>query len=407
MTTSGTTPGTTTPGTTTSGTTTSSTTSTRAGAPAPPTTSEPGGDAARAAGEHATGEHAAGEVARAGLGVRDVVVRYPASRRGAAPTTAVDGVSLDVARGEVLALLGPSGCGKSSLLRAVAGLEPLAGGDLTWDGGSVVDVPVHRRDFGLMFQDGQLFTHRDVAGNIAYGLAGRPRGQVAARVEHLLELVGLPGAGGRAVATLSGGERQRVALARALAPAPRLLLLDEPLSALDRSLRERLALDLRTALLATGTTALFVTHDQDEAFVVADRVAVMASGRLLQLGTPADLWRAPADEQVARFLGYEAFVVAGEAPAALRDAVRAPADAPLALPPGALVGPVASAGDATLTGMVLAVRTRRGSPTLHVAVPGIGEVTVATPAVGVLDLPAAGDEVRLHVVREAVVVLGR
>lgn len=116
----------------------------------------------------------------------------------------------------------------------------------------------------------------------------------------------------------------------------------------------------------------------------------MASGRLLQLGTPADLWRAPADEQVARFLGYEAFVVAREAPAALRDAVRAPADATLALPPGALVGPGASAGDATLTGMVLAVRTRRGSPTLHVAVPGIGEVTVATPAVGVLDLPAAG-----------------
>ncbi|MFC6448512.1 ABC transporter ATP-binding protein [Cellulomonas gelida] len=402
MTTSGTTPGTTTPGTTTpstttSGTTTSGTTSTRAGAPAPPTTSEPGGDAA----------HAAGEVGRAGLGVRDVVVRYPASRRGAAPTTAVDGVSLDVARGEVLALLGPSGCGKSSLLRAVAGLEPLAGGDLTWDGGSVVDVPVHRRDFGLMFQDGQLFTHRDVAGNIAYGLAGRPRGQVAARVEHLLEARRAARRRGRAVATLSGGERQRVALARALAPAPRLLLLDEPLSALDRSLRERLALDLRTALLATGTTALFVTHDQDEAFVVADRVAVMASGRLLQAGTPADLWRAPADEQVARFLGYEAFVVAREAPAALRDAVRAPADATLALPPGALVGPGASAGDATLTGMVLAVRTRRGSPTLHVAVPGIGEVTVATPAVGVLDLPAAGDEVRLRVVREAVVVLGR
>ena len=363
----------------------------------------------------------------AGLGVRDVVVRYPAPRRRAEPVAAVDGVSLDVARGEVLALLGPSGCGKSSLLRAVAGLEPLADGDVTWGGASVVDVPVHRRDFGLMFQDGQLFTHRDVAGNIAYGLAGRPRGQVAARVEHLLELVGLPGAGPRAVATLSGGERQRVALARALAPAPRLLLLDEPLSALDRSLRERLALDLRAALLATGTTALFVTHDQDEAFVVADRVAVMSAGRLLQVGPPAELWRAPADEQVARFLGYEAFVRVADAPAAVRRAVPAPDDATYALPPGALVSEAATGSADVLAGVVLAVRTRRGSPTLHVDVPGIGEVTAATralvaPVPGAAEpagpalaarapvgsgVPTPGDEVSLHVLREAVVVLPR
>lgn len=344
-----------------------------------------------------------------GLGVRDLVVRYEAKRRGQPGTVAVDGVTLDVARGEVLALLGPSGCGKSSLLRAVAGLETPASGFVTWDDEPVDRVPVHRRDFGLMFQDGQLFGHRDVAGNIAYGLAGRPRGEVVARVERLLELVGLPGAGRRSVATLSGGERQRVALARALAPAPRLLLLDEPLSALDRSLRERLALDLRAALLATGTTALFVTHDQDEAFAVADRVAVMAAGRLLQVAAPGELWRAPADERVARFLGYEAFVAAADAPPALRDAAgdtvtgaatggaagsgRA-AGTTIALAPGALVvEPTAGSSDDVLTGVVLAVRTRRGRPTVHVDVPGLGEVTALVSGG---ELPVPSDVVRLR-----------
>jgi len=334
-----------------------------------------------------------------GLGVRDLVVRYEAKRRGQPGTVAVDGVSCDVARGEVLALLGPSGCGKSSLLRAVAGLETSASGSVTWDDEPVARVPVHRRDFGLMFQDGQLFGHRDVAGNIAYGLAGRPRAEVVARVDRLLELVGLPGAGPRSVATLSGGERQRVALARALAPAPRLLLLDEPLSALDRSLRERLALDLRAALLATGTTALFVTHDQDEAFAVADRVAVMAEGRLLQVAAPGELWRAPADERVARFLGYEAFVAAADAPRALRDAVAAGGGVPgatIALAPGALVvEPTTGSSDDAggLTGVVLAVRTRRGRPTVHVDVPGLGEVT-ALASGG--ELPGPGDVVRLR-----------
>ncbi|MCR6688721.1 ABC transporter ATP-binding protein [Cellulomonas sp.] len=351
-----------------------------------------------------TGPRRADAPARDGLGVRDAVVRYPAARRGRAGTTAVDGVSLDVARGEVLALLGPSGCGKSSLLRAVAGLEPLAAGDVTWAGEPVTDVPVHRRDFGLMFQDGQLFGHRDVAGNIAYGLAGRPRAAVAQRVTHLLELVGLPGAGPRAVATLSGGERQRVALARALAPGPRLLLLDEPLSALDRSLRERLALDLRAALLATGTTALFVTHDQDEAFTVADRVAVMAAGRLLQVDAPGALWRAPADEQVARFLGYEAFVAVRDAPAPLRDAAGpAAGGAQLALAPGALV--VTADDERGLVGTVLAVHTRRGRPTLSVVVPGLGEVTASASGVVGAVLPAPGAAVTLGVTPDAVVVL--
>ncbi len=260
-----------------------------------------------------------------GLAVRDVVVRYadPASGKGPG-TTAVRGVSLDLAPGEVLALLGPSGCGKSSLLRAVAGLEPVAAGSVSWGGRDLAGVPVHRRGFGLMFQEGQLFPHRDVAGNVAFGLrmAGVRRAAASDRVAELLELVGLAGYAQRPVATLSGGERQRVALARALAPEPQLLLLDEPLSALDRGLRDRLAGDLRAALVTTGTTALFVTHDHDEAFTVADRVAVMDAGRLLQVAAPEDLWRAPASRRVAEFLGYQAFVPLRAVPAELSERAR-------------------------------------------------------------------------------------
>jgi thiamine transport system ATP-binding protein len=276
-----------------------------------------GGPGAAASGEAAHGGVASGWVASGGvapgatghgLRVRDLVVRYDDGDVG--PTTAVDGVALDVAPGEVVALLGPSGCGKSSLLRAVAGLEPPAAGSVTWDGVDLADVPVHRRGFGLMFQEGQLFPHRDVARNVAFGLemAGASRAARASRVAELLSAVGLDGYGRRAVGTLSGGEQQRVALARALAPTPQLLLLDEPLSALDRSLRERLAADVRSTLVATGTTALFVTHDHDEAFTVADRVAVMSRGRLLRIDTPARLWRDPGSREVAAFLGYEAFV---------------------------------------------------------------------------------------------------
>ena len=228
---------------------------------------------------------------------------YPAPRP-APPVAAVDGVDLEVGVGEVVALLGASGSGKSSLLRAVAGLEPVSGGDVAWAGRSVVRTPVHRRGFGLMFQDGQLFPFRDVAGNVAYGLTGMTRPERDRRVAQVLDLVGLGGYGGRAVTTLSGGQAQRVALARALAPRPRLLLLDEPLSALDRALREQLSLDLRTILREQGMTALYVTHDQDEAMTVADRVGVMADGRLARLDVPERLWGDPGSRQVAEFLGY-------------------------------------------------------------------------------------------------------
>ena len=212
-----------------------------------------------------------------GLGVRGVTVAYG----DAAP--AVTDASFDVALGEVVALTRPSGCGKSTLLRAISGLEPLTSGSVRWAGEDLAQVPPHKRGFGLMFQDGQLFAHMTVAKNVAYGLSAKQfsKDERQRRVAELLELVGLPDYGGRAVTELSGGERQRVALARSLAPKPRLLLLDEPLSALDRQLRERLAGELATLLRATGTTAILVTHDPYEADTVADRVLQMWAGRLV------------------------------------------------------------------------------------------------------------------------------
>ena len=220
---------------------------------------------------------------------------------------AVDDVSLTVETGEILALLGPSGCGKSSLLRGIVGLEP-SRGDISVDGVPLAGVPVHERRIGMVFQDAQLFPHRTVAGNIAYGLKARSREEIASRVDDVLELVGLGGMGERSVTTLSGGQAQRVALARSLAPQPSVLLLDEPLSALDRVLRERLSHDLRDILTAAGATAVYVTHDHDEAFTVADRVGIMDRGRILQIGAPGDLIDHPASAEVTDFLGAATIV---------------------------------------------------------------------------------------------------
>ena len=288
--------------------------------------------------------------ASAGLSVRGLAVTYGDLR-------AVDGVDLEVAAGEVVALLGASGSGKSSLLRAVAGLEDVAAGEVAWDGRSMVRVPVHKRGFGLMFQDGQLFEHRDVGSNIAYGLTGLPRAQRGERVREMLALVGLPGFERRRVTTLSGGQAQRVALARALAPAPRLLLLDEPLSALDRALREQLATDVRTILRRGGTTALYVTHDQDEAMTVADRVGVMEAGRLLRLDTPQRLWAEPGSSKVARFLGFDVVGDLALAPGALR-VVEAAAGKPGER--GGVAQTDIPATPETLPATVLASRLRRG-----------------------------------------------
>src|SRR3954451_332923 len=221
-------------------------------------------------------------------------------------TVAVDGIDLTVDEGEVVTLLGPSGCGKTTVLRAVAGLVPVASGRIVLDGADVSHVPPHERPLGLMFQDYALFPHRDVAGNVGFGprMSGLKRAQVAARVDEVLGLVGLQGYEGRSISSLSGGEQQRVALARALAPEPRLLMLDEPLGSLDRALRERLAVELRDLFARLGSTAITVTHDQAEAFTVADRVVVMRGGRVVQQGAPVEVWRSPCDAFVAQFLGF-------------------------------------------------------------------------------------------------------
>jgi ABC-type Fe3+/spermidine/putrescine transport system ATPase subunit len=214
-------------------------------------------------------------------------------------------VSFRVDEGEIVCLLGPSGCGKTTLLRIVAGLEVADEGQVRFDGQPLDDVPVHRRGFGLMFQDYALFPHKDVVANVAFGLRmrGRPRPEVKARVAEMVDLVGLAGYEGRRVYDLSGGEQQRVALARSLAPGPRLLMLDEPLGSLDRALREALMNELRIILKDVGVTTVYVTHDQEEAFAVADRVIIMERGCIVQQGTPQAVYRRPASPWVARFLG--------------------------------------------------------------------------------------------------------
>ncbi|MGW3625605.1 ABC transporter ATP-binding protein [Streptomyces sp. NPDC000880] len=239
------------------------------------------------------------------LRLEGVTVRFGAR-------AALDSVDLEVAEHEIVCVLGPSGSGKSTLLRIVAGLQTADAGRVLLSGADQAGVPVHRRGVGLMFQDHQLFPQRDVGGNVAFGLRmhGRGRAERARRVDESLELVGLPAAQRRAVASLSGGEQQRVALARALAPEPRLLMLDEPLGQLDRGLRERLVVELRGLFGRLGTTVLAVTHDQGEAFALADRVVVMRDGRIAQAGTPLEVWERPASEFVARFLGFDNVVAA-------------------------------------------------------------------------------------------------
>jgi thiamine transport system ATP-binding protein len=257
---------------------------------------------------------------------------------------ALDGISLEAEKGQVVAILGPSGCGKSTLLRLIAGLESPNSGTVLCEGESQDRVPPYRRGFGLMFQDYALFPHLDVAQNVAFGLrmSGWPAARQKERVNEMLDLVNLSGYQARKVHTLSGGEQQRVALARSLAPSPRLLMLDEPLGALDAALRKDLLGELRTILGRIGVTTLYVTHDQEEALAVASRIVLMRAGRVAQVGTPADLVRHPANAFVAAFMGLGALV-----PATLRQSdgrwqVETPlgnltVTAPDALPQGAVI----------------------------------------------------------------------
>jgi ABC-type Fe3+/spermidine/putrescine transport system ATPase subunit len=217
----------------------------------------------------------------------------------------LNGINLEVQDGETICLLGASGSGKSTLLQIIAGLEPAESGRILWDGKSIDDLPPHRRGFGLMFQDYALFPHLDVAKNVAFGLEMQkmPLKAIRRRVEEVLELVHMTTFSRRSVLDLSGGEQQRVALARTLAPAPRLVMLDEPMAALDRSLRTRLTSELRGILRSTGIPAIYVTHDQQEAFTIGDRIALIQLGQIVQTGTPEEVYSSPCSPEAARFFG--------------------------------------------------------------------------------------------------------
>ncbi|ANW17824.1 ABC transporter ATP-binding protein [Streptomyces clavuligerus] len=322
----------------------------------------------------------------------------------------LDAVSLTVAAHETVCVLGPSGSGKSTLLRVVAGLQPPTAGRVLLAGADQAGVPVHRRNLGLMFQDHQLFPQRDTGGNVGFGLRMRGVGgaERQRRVAALLELVGLPGAERRSVASLSGGEQQRVALARALAPEPRLLMLDEPLGQLDRVLRERLVVELRELFARLGTTVLAVTHDQGEAFTLADRVVIMRDGRIAQTGTPREVWQRPADAFVARFLGFDNVVpgtVSGAAAQTAWGPVPVPAGSPdgahdlLIRPTGVRVGPVAdglrcTVGSTVFRGERVAVRLRP---------PAGPELSAELPSAAA---PRQGDQVGVVFTADDVVVLG-
>ncbi|HEY6647817.1 MAG TPA: ABC transporter ATP-binding protein, partial [Mycobacterium sp.] len=218
---------------------------------------------------------------------------------------ALDGLSLHIEPGELVALLGPSGCGKTTALRILAGLDEATSGTVSVGGKDVSNVPANKRDMGMVFQAYSLFPHLTVLDNVAFGLKmrGKAKGERMSQAADMLDLVGLSAHKHKYASELSGGQQQRVALARALAIQPRVLLLDEPLSALDAKVRAQLRDEIRRVQLEVGTTTLFVTHDQEEALAVADRVGVMSQGRLEQLAAPADLYAKPATPFVAEFVG--------------------------------------------------------------------------------------------------------
>jgi len=239
------------------------------------------------------------------LRIRDLTKRF-------GDFTALDRISLDVHEGEFVCFVGPSGCGKTTLLRAIAGLDPQTSGHIEQAGRDVSVLPAAKRDFGIVFQSYALFPNLTAAKNVAYGLENSrlPRAQIQARVRELLELVGLPDQSEKYPAQLSGGQQQRVAVARALATSPGLLLLDEPLSALDAKVRVHLRHEIRQLQRRVGVTTIMVTHDQEEALTVADRIVVMNHGVIEQVGTPVEVYRRPATAFVADFIGVMNFMPA-------------------------------------------------------------------------------------------------
>ncbi len=319
-------------------------------------------------------------------------------------TAAIDGVDLTVAAREVVAILGPSGSGKSTLLRALAGLEPLAAGTLHIDGVDHTSTPPHRRGVGLMFQDHALFPHLDVEANVAFGLRMQGRAPAASRprVTALLDMVGLQGMAARSVQSLSGGEQQRVALARSLAPEPRVLLLDEPLGALDRPLRERLVDELRDLFGRLELTVVAVTHDQAEAFALADRLVVVDGGRVLQAGPPSEVWGAPRTAQVARLLGFTNVATASLDDGRVRSPwgdlgpAVGPVNAVLVRPQGVRPDPSGAIEGTVVSSTFAGARTR-----VRVAVPGAPDLDLELAGAGDQG-PLAGSSVRLRIDPESV-----
>ena len=225
---------------------------------------------------------------------------------------ALDDVSIQIRKGEFFTLLGPSGCGKTTLLRLIAGFEMPTSGTILLDGADITDLPPNRRPVNTVFQSYALFPHLTVAENVGFGLTmqGRPKAEVKARVDEMLALVKLEAMAGRKTSQLSGGQQQRVALARALAPQPKVLLLDEPLSALDLKLRKEMQVELKRLQTETGITFIFVTHDQEEALTMSDRVGVMSAGKLQQVGSPKEIYTRPVNRFVASFIGETNFLPA-------------------------------------------------------------------------------------------------
>lgn len=240
--------------------------------------------------------------------------------QGDAAVRALDDVSVSILQGEFFTLLGPSGCGKTTLLRLIAGFETPTSGQILLDGQDITALPPNKRPVNTVFQSYALFPHLSVAQNVGFGLQmlGRPKAEIAATVARMLALVKLESMADRKTSQLSGGQQQRVALARALAPQPKVLLLDEPLSALDLKLRKEMQIELKRLQTETGITFVFVTHDQEEALTMSDRIGVMSAGRILQIGTPRDIYTRPANRFVASFIGETNFLPATTAPGGVR-----------------------------------------------------------------------------------------